>query len=122
MILLRKGDPSRLTRGLKALEFECHCAFPECRVTIIDRRLIKAYRRFRTLIGVPLKINSGYRCPRHNMETQGATYSRHLTGQAIDISLKSLDHLTHDDIEHAARTSGFTFVKFYKAFVHMDVR
>jgi len=73
-------------------------------------------------VGVPLKVNSGYRCIAHNFDVGGKSLSRHTVGQAIDISLKSLDHLSNEEIEFAAKKAGFTFIKFYKTFVHMDVR
>jgi uncharacterized protein YcbK (DUF882 family) len=34
---------------------------------------------------LPLRILSGYRCPRHNTAVGGATRSRHLAGDAVDI-------------------------------------
>ena len=112
----------RFCKGLTSPEFACQCTFEECRGTIISRKLISSYANFRELVGVRLKINSGFRCTRHNFEVGGKPLSRHTTGQAIDISLKTLDHLSENDIEHAAKSCGFTFIKFYKTFVHLDVR
>ena len=83
---------------------------------------MRAYENFRKLVNVQLKINSGYRCNKHNKDVGGKNLSRHLTGEAIDVSLKTIDHLDENDIEFAARSSGFTYIKFYKTFVHLDVR
>lgn len=121
--IVRKESNLRFCIGLTSSEFACNCVNESCKVTIITNKLIKAYKNFRELIGVKLKVNCGYRCPLHNFNTPNSSaLSRHMTGQAIDISLKTIDHLSLDDIEFAAKKAGFTFVKFYKTFVHLDVR
>lgn len=89
---------------------------------MLSRRLIKAYKRFRELVGVGLNVNSGFRCTQHNFDVGGSPLSRHLIGEAIDISLKTINHLTKDEVQLSAIEAGFTFVKFYKTFVHLDVR
>ena len=120
--LIPKDADEKICPGLSSKEFKCRCKNDFCTATIISEDLIKAYRKFRKTIGVPLKINSGYRCAAHNKTVGGVKLSRHVSGEAIDISLKSLSHLEHEEIEWAARVSGFSFIKFYKAFVHLDVR
>ena len=35
--------------------------------------------------GKPIKVNSGYRCPKHNLAVGGATQSQHMKGEAADI-------------------------------------
>jgi zinc D-Ala-D-Ala carboxypeptidase len=39
----------------------------------------------RDLLGTPVNINSGYRCPSLNKAIKGAKNSQHMTGQAADI-------------------------------------
>jgi len=39
----------------------------------------------RDLLGTPVNINSGYRCPSLNKSIKGAKNSQHMTGQAADI-------------------------------------
>ena len=118
----KDGKKVRFCLGLNSDEFKCRCSYDFCQSIIITKDLINAYLKFRKLVGVKLRINSGYRCVAHNMDVGGRPLSRHTSGQAIDIDLKSLNHLHEDDIEHAAKTAGFTYIKFYKTFVHMDVR
>ena len=43
----------------------------------------------RDAIGRPVRITSGFRCPKLNKAVGGATTSRHLSGQAADIAVKS---------------------------------
>ena len=120
--LFAKGKLIRFCKGLSSSEFDCKCEYDSCRGTLISSDLIKAFEAFRNLIGVRMIINSGYRCALHNFAVEGKPLSQHMAGQAIDISLKSLDHLTRDEIKFAALNSGFTYVLFYKTFVHLDVR
>lgn len=42
----------------------------------------------REYAGEPIHINSGYRCPRLNMELGGAPHSYHQQGRAVDIPFK----------------------------------
>ncbi|GAA4413656.1 hypothetical protein GCM10023187_42210 [Nibrella viscosa] len=41
----------------------------------------------RMTLGVPIRINSGYRCERLNKEIKGSKTSQHMVGQAADIRL-----------------------------------
>jgi hypothetical protein len=40
----------------------------------------------RLSVGVPIRVSSGYRCPRLNRAIRGARSSQHVQGQAADIS------------------------------------
>ena len=120
--IIPKGIEVRLCPGLMASEFACKCKNEHCRATIISEELMLAYEKFRKLIDEPLYINSGYRCSAHNLAVKGSVISRHMTGEAIDISLKSIGSFSNKDIEKLAKASGFTMVIFYETFVHLDVR
>lgn len=122
MKLVLKNTKIRLCKGLTSLEMACKCDNDFCRGTIISRKLVKAFGKFRELIGLKMRITSGFRCAPHNFAVGGKSLSRHTSGQAVDISLKSMDHLSNEEIDHAAKMSGFTYSKFYKSFVHLDVR
>lgn len=122
MKMVSKGTNKRLEVGLTTNELACKCNYEFCTVTIVHPDLIKAWGKFRRLVKVPIRITSGFRCAAHNKDHNGSNLSRHMTGQAVDISRKSLDHLSDSDIEFAAKESGFTYIKFYKTWVHLDVR
>lgn len=47
--------------------------------------------RVRELWGGPLRVNSGYRCPALNAAVGGAPDSRHMKGEAADITTGSKD-------------------------------
>lgn len=118
----KKNEFSTLCFGLTSREFGCRCDDIFCRALIVSAELIRAYYNFRCVVSTPLKINSGFRCTAHNYCEGGTALSRHLTGEAIDISLETIEDLDSNDIRKLALKSGFTFVKFYKSFVHLDVR
>lgn len=62
-------------------------------LTLLCRNLLQP---FRDLVGRPLIVNSGYRCPALNAAVGGVKNSQHLTGQAADIHLPRLP-LTRPD-------------------------
>ena len=74
---------------------------------------------------VPIIIGSGYRCPQVNNhpDVRGATNSQHMTGEAADIHLKSIeegkqwytwimDNYTFDQLiwEHESKTSNHYWI------------
>ncbi|MDR1020422.1 MAG: peptidase M15 [Synergistaceae bacterium] len=65
-------------------EFECRC----CGCVKLSGKLILMLEEFRSALGRPVVITSGYRCPRHNAAVGGARRSLHLTGRAADMSYR----------------------------------
>jgi zinc D-Ala-D-Ala carboxypeptidase len=47
--------------------------------------LANGLEKVRALLGNPIHVNSGYRCPALNAKVGGASNSRHMTGLAADI-------------------------------------
>lgn len=64
-------------------EFTCPC----CGQVHINCGLVVLLDLARTAAGVPFRVNSGWRCPKHNKEVGGAENSRHLLGLAADVAL-----------------------------------
>jgi hypothetical protein len=100
-------------------EVACKCNYPECRSVFLEGLTISAFSKLRSAVGRPLTINSGNRCARHNFDVGGEICSRHITGQALDISCEGID-LNYLAIE--AKKAGFTFIKIYKSWIHVDTR
>jgi zinc D-Ala-D-Ala carboxypeptidase len=67
-------------------EFECRC----CGRLVLDDNLLDGLEALRKLAGVPVVVNAGYRCRRHNQEVGGVPNSEHTRGLAADIRLPGL--------------------------------
>ena len=86
-ILLRNAERIRIyCKNFKLEEFSCECGGKYCTKfpSLISIRLLKNLQKTRNKLGVPMTITSGIRCQRWNTICGGATFSRHMTGQAID--------------------------------------
>lgn len=53
--------------------------------TAVLLRLVAHLEALRCLVGKPMRIISGYRSPAHNRAVGGATNSRHMAGDAVDL-------------------------------------
>lgn len=63
-------------------EFKCrHCGL----LPVLDDELVKRLDALRKMVGRPLTIVSGYRCPTSNKRVGGHPKSEHLWGRAVDI-------------------------------------
>ena len=109
-------------------EFACSCNRHEVDETghnkldhIIDKRLVDLLDAIRERLGVPLYINSGYRCPEHNAEVGGVSNSQHVLGTAADITYDGIDV---DYLAAIAEECGADGIGcyYYQDFVHIDVR
>lgn len=109
-------------------EFACNCDRHEVDENghnkldhIIDKRLVDLLDAIRERLGVPLYINSGYRCPEHNAEVGGVADSQHVVGTAADITYDGIDV---DYLAQIAEECGADGIGRYynQDFVHVDVR
>ena len=76
--------------------------------------------------GKPIRVNSGYRCPNHNLAVGGATQSQHMKGEAADIApvglqvtaygLKELERL----VEIIKQNGKWDQMIVYPTFVHVS--
>lgn len=71
------------TPNFKLSEFRCPCCKDGDK--IVKPALLEALQKLRDLYGKPMRIDSGYRCPKHNPKVGGALHSAHLTGEAADV-------------------------------------
>ena len=74
-------------KHFKEREFVCKCcgqlppAVRENIVALVDNVLDPAREQF----GGPVVVNSGYRCPKHNLAVGGVVNSQHMMGEAADL-------------------------------------
>ena len=71
------------SKNFKVSEFACHCG---CGFNIIDQRVIDMAQVIREALGVPVHVNSGCRCEKHNAKVGGVKGSNHTKGFAADLS------------------------------------
>ena len=108
-----------LSQHFSRKEFACRC----CGRLELDSRLVEGLEALRALAGVPVVINAGYRCPRHNQEVGGVPDSEHTRGLAADIRLPGLSLQRIYDL--AAQVPQFAEggIGVYDGdFLHVDVR
>lgn len=90
-LLFHKVIDLELAFQLTAKEFRCKCNRVSCSIVLMSPRLRDSWNISRAQFGKPLKVNSGHRCGPHNEEVGGLSNSKHLTGDAIDISHKEFE-------------------------------
>lgn len=71
----------------------------------------------REMAGVPFKINSGYRTPKHNKAIGGAKNSAHIRGYAADIAVTDV---TRETILKSLYMAGFRRLGIANGFIHAD--
>lgn len=104
-------------------EFECHCG---CRMPDSARANIVALVEqvldpVREKLGMPIKVNSGYRCPRHNEEVLGVRNSQHMKGEAADIAMVHGSRFKVHDLAQAIVENGkFDQLIIYPTFIHVS--
>lgn len=104
----------QLTENFNLKEFQCSC----CGTVKIDPELVRRLQAMRDELGVPIIVNSGYRCPAHNKAVGGAKDSQHLVGKAADITARDLPRL----MLLAEKYFHDQGLGLYKNYVHVDVR
>ena len=71
-----------LTKDFSRYEMACKCG---CGADDISIDLVERLQSIRDIMGKPIHINSGVRCPHHNAKVGGSGESEHITGDAVDI-------------------------------------
>ena len=101
-------------------EFRCPCC-SSLPVDGMSQRLIDVLDCIREDLGVPVYVNSGYRCYSHNVSVGGVSNSQHLLGTAADITYDGVDV---DYLASLAESYGADGIGLYpsQGFVHVDVR
>jgi uncharacterized protein YcbK (DUF882 family) len=116
----------KISDNFNSSEFDCPCS--HCDSTLIDDRLIERLQRTRGILGVPLQINSAYRCKDYQEDLRRRGYetasgiSQHELGGAADVMRAGDSHLSGEALEKAARKAGFKAVGVSTVWIHADVR
>ncbi|MBQ2274591.1 MAG: peptidoglycan-binding protein [Clostridia bacterium] len=114
----KKGSKTRVATNFLVSEF-C-CKGNDCCVAAkIDTALVEVLQKIREHFGVPVTINSAYRCEKHNKAVGGAKNSYHTKGMAADIVATGVKPL---EIARYAESIGVKGIGLYDDFVHVDTR
>lgn len=121
MSAYQKGVKVQVSENFYSTDFDCHCSYPECNVTLIDSKLIYALEALFLIIGPFLK-DSGYRCQQHNKEVGGVGGSYHMKGLAMDVKCEGFSGRQVADA--AEKVPGFNNggIGVALAWAHLDVR
>ena len=92
---------------------------------IIDLQLIIALQETRNYLSMPIKINSGYRTPKHNAKIGGIEYSPHTCGIAADIVIKGFGIQEYRKLSYffyRYHVRGIGIDKYNGDWMHIDTR
>ena len=99
-------------RYFKPEEFRCPC----CEEEHMDREFVQKLDELRSRSVMPLKVNSGYRCPDRDLAVGGS--GNHTQGCAADIAVVSSQ--TRFIVLGNALQLGFKRIGIGKTFIHLD--
>jgi uncharacterized protein YcbK (DUF882 family) len=106
-----------------AAELNCRCGCkPPTGVAINLAKLAQALEALRVLVGGPIHITSGYRCPEHNKRVGGADLSQHTQGLAADIVVKGMTPRKVASLAARVPVLAAGGIGTYRGWVHIDVR
>jgi len=116
-IFTRDEGDKQITKHFKAKEFFCKCG--TCHNQLIDIGHVSRLEILRQAINKPIKINSGFRCEKHNKIVGGTENSQHCKGTATDIVISDK---TPEEVSSVADFLGFRGIGVYNTFTHIDSR
>ena len=112
----------------KMKEFECHdgCEMPAEARANIEALVEAVLDPARERLGKAIRVNSGYRCPKHNLKVDGAVGSQHMKGEAADVVPGDSGQVTGDSLERLVRIikeqGVFDQMIVYPTFVHVSYK
>ena len=108
------------TRNFKVSEFACKCG---CGKNDIDQRVMDMAQVIRDELGVPVRVNSGCRCEKHNAKSGGVKGSKHVKGKAADLSCSLGAAKMFETVKrlHAeGKLPELDYCIKYRTFIHID--
>ena len=109
-----------ISKHFKRSEFACPCG--NCRCDTVDAELIEVLEAMRFHFGGNvIHINSGHRCPTHNLKVKGTTNSMHKHARAADVVIENIAPTKVQDYL-LKRYEGRYGIGSYNTFTHIDTR
>lgn len=99
-------------------EFACRCCgeLPPFARENIEALVCEVLDPAREKLGMPIIVNSGYRCAKHNREVGGVANSQHMRGEAADIRCSDNQKLRQIIID----SGRFDQLITYPTFIHVS--
>ena len=120
ILMIPKGHTHKIAYYLNANEFACKCQHESCHYTLVSEELLIAWSGLRAAWGRPLKLNSAFRCAKHNDEVGGVKDSNHTRGMAIDIDTSEMSHEEYVRFNELAAQE-FDYCIAHESFTHCQV-
>ena len=107
-------------RYFEMKEFACKCCgqLPPSAEQNLQALVEHVLDPARERLGMPITVNSGYRCPAHNKAVGGVKNSQHLKGEAADITCADNKRLA----EIIEQLDNFDQLIVYPTFLHVSYK
>ena len=112
------------TKNFKVSEFACKCG---CGFDKIDQRVMNMAQALRDELGVPVQVNSGCRCEKHNADPKvgGVKNSKHTKGLAADLACSKGNKALYTAAkklyaEGKLPDLDYCRIRGYKTWIHID--
>ena len=107
-------------RYFEMKEFACKCCgqLPPSAEQNLQALVEHVLDLARERLGMPITVNSGYRCPAHNKAVGGVKNSQHLKGEAADITCADNKRLA----EIIEQLGNFDQLIVYPTFLHVSYK
>ena len=107
-------------KWFKEKEFACKCCgqLPPLARENVKALVSEVLDSVREKLGMPIVVNSGYRCEKHNKDVGGVKNSQHLKGEAADLICSDLPRLKQLIIENGK----FDQLIDYGTFLHVSYK
>jgi zinc D-Ala-D-Ala carboxypeptidase len=110
----------QLSKNFTLAEFQCPCCGSSPDPDNAEfKYFVGKLQEIRDLCKFSLKINSGFRCKKHNSKVGGEKDSSHLTGLAVDIAINN-DYTRLAFLSSAIQV-GIKRIGIAKTYIHVDV-
>ncbi len=103
---------------IKPMESMCSCG---CGFDITEPTRTH-FNQIRAKFGKPLVVTGPARCKSHNAKVGGAPNSRHIKGDALDISIAGMTFTDTVRLVGLAIEEGAKGIGIAKSFIHIDFR
>ncbi len=115
--------PEKMSKNFSREEFACQGVGCCGHSAPISSKLVDAVQKLRNIVGMPLRINSGFRCKTHNAKVGGVIDSPHCKGIAADVATpRGMTDVEFYNIACNIEEFKNGGVGIYDGRIHVDVR